>query len=182
MKTCVVEMLYNYNHCLLRECSKPLMTIIIINISLIPPPILLVIFFKSIRIHLKKWLCCCCLKTQTLELRSFSGARERSTCTTRNYTPSHPTAWVSLLLYCTHAVLTSSAVLTSFIRIIHCILFHTIFYMNTCIQHFCKVLTWNKWEREIGLRYLWRPFLNSNMIKFGIDTNKWLMPSVSVSY
>ena len=29
MKTCGVETLYHYNHCLLRECSKPLMTIII---------------------------------------------------------------------------------------------------------------------------------------------------------
>ena len=66
--------------------------IVLINISLIPPPILLVIFFKPIRIQLKKWLCCCCLKTQTLEVGSFSGARERSTFTTRNYTPSHPTA------------------------------------------------------------------------------------------
>ena len=27
MKTCVVETLYHYNHCLLRECPKPLMTI-----------------------------------------------------------------------------------------------------------------------------------------------------------
>ena len=33
---------------------------ILIDLSLIPAPILLIIYFKPIRMHLKKWLCCYC--------------------------------------------------------------------------------------------------------------------------
>ena len=33
---------------------------ILIDLSLIPTPILLIIYFKPIRMRLKKWLCCCC--------------------------------------------------------------------------------------------------------------------------
>ena len=40
MKTCVVETLYHYNHCLLHECSKPLMTIHIVWLQVYIPYLL----------------------------------------------------------------------------------------------------------------------------------------------
>lgn len=63
------------------------LAVLLVNLSLIPPPILLVIFFKPIRIRLRNWLCWCCLKTQPLEVRS--SVRERSTI--KGYIPSQGT-------------------------------------------------------------------------------------------
>ena len=39
--------------------SARYISLILLDLSLIPTPILLIIYFKPIRMHLKKWLCCC---------------------------------------------------------------------------------------------------------------------------
>ena len=42
---------------------------ILIDLSLIPTPILLIVYFKPVRVHLKRWFCCMCIK----EKMQYSG-------------------------------------------------------------------------------------------------------------
>ena len=64
------------------------LALILIDLSLIPTPILLIIYFKPIRVHLKKWLCCCCSK-KTHSLEGGSGGNSAST---KEYRHSHDSA------------------------------------------------------------------------------------------
>lgn len=59
--------------------------LILIDLSLIPTPILLIIYFKPVRMHLKKWLCCCCNK----KAHALEGGSGGNSATTKDYGPSH---------------------------------------------------------------------------------------------
>ena len=48
---------------------------VLIDLSLVPSPILLIIYFKPVRLRLKSWFCCCCKSRKTLTLQK-SATRE----------------------------------------------------------------------------------------------------------
>lgn len=51
---------------------------LLIDLSLIPTPILLAIYFKPIRMHLKKWLCCCCGRKTDQTLADLEGKDKKN--------------------------------------------------------------------------------------------------------